>query len=142
ALFDEPLRFVFRDETAVSGPGASHDPARAALPRAARRHLRSHGAGARLQLVPARPDADGPVAGAAWVRELLRAVAGAAPRVGGRLVEAGAGISGDDLRLPRKVRNSGITRQPRDFTLHHARHLRRRAGVGEGRGVFDPAGAD
>ena len=57
------------------------------------RHLRSQAAGVRLQPLPARTDEDRSVAGAARLRELLRAVAGAASRVGRRLVEARRGIS-------------------------------------------------
>ncbi len=64
---------------------APHDPARAALSRAARRHLRAQGARRGLQPVPAPPDGDRPVAGAGGLRRVLRALAGAASRQRHRL---------------------------------------------------------
>ena len=101
ALFDEPVRRLLRDQEDLSRSGAPHDPARAALPRAARRHLRQEGAGAGLQPLPARADADRSVAGAARLRELLRAVAGAAPRVGHDWAPSGRRYRRTHLRVPR-----------------------------------------
>ena len=53
ALFDEPVRLVLRHAPPVPRRRAPHDPARPALPRAARRHLRPQAAGRRLQPLPA-----------------------------------------------------------------------------------------
>ncbi len=77
-LFHEPVRLVLRHKAAIRGRGAPHHPARPALSRAAARHLRAQGAGAGLQPLSPPPDRDRPVAGAARMRCLLRAVPGAA----------------------------------------------------------------
>ena len=53
ALFDEPLRLVFRHEPALSGGAASHDSGGRALSRTAARHLRAQGAGGGFQPVSA-----------------------------------------------------------------------------------------
>ena len=60
---------------------------------AARGHLRAQGAGRGLQPVPASADRDRSVAGAARLRCVLRAVAGAAPAEWYRLVEASRALS-------------------------------------------------
>ena len=76
---DGPVRRLLRDVGAASSDGAPHDPARPALPRAARRHLPPASAGGRSFAVRARADAERSVDGAAGTRRLLRAVAGAEP---------------------------------------------------------------
>ena len=58
ALLDGPVRLVLRHEAPLRGRRASHDPARPALSRPARRHLRAQGAGRGLQPLPAPADRD------------------------------------------------------------------------------------
>ena len=82
ALFDESLRLVFRHAAtgwaSLRRRRASHDPARPALSRTARRHLRSQAAGRGFQPLPASAHGDRSVARARRLRHVLRAVAGAA----------------------------------------------------------------
>ena len=90
-LVDEPVRAVLRHGSHVPRRGrAPHGAVRAALQGAAGRHLRRRLAARRLQPVPAHADGHRSQPRAARGRDLLRAVAGAAPRQGGhRLGEGG-----------------------------------------------------
>ena len=96
--------WYFGTQPAVPRRRAPHDPARAALQRAARRHLRAQGPRRRLQPLPAPPDRDRPVARAAGLRRLLRALARSAPRQRHRLERGGRALpaarSSEHLRRP------------------------------------------
>ena len=70
--------WYFGTSRQLRGRRASHHHDGPALPRAAARHLRAQGAGRGFQPLPASPDRDRSVPGAAGLRHVLRALAGAA----------------------------------------------------------------
>ena len=79
ALLDGPVRRLLRHPPSLGRGAAPHHPARPALPGPARRHLQQEGAAGRPLALPAPPDLLRPAAGAARLRRVLRAGAGAQP---------------------------------------------------------------
>ena len=100
--------WYFGTQPPVSGRGAPHHPVRSALSGAAARHLRPQDAGRGFQPLSAPADRDRSVAGAAGLRRVLRAVAGAAHGCRHRLGAAGRAVPAGD-----RAASSNATRAAR-----------------------------
>ena len=111
AAADAPQHVAVRDllrcPPPPPAPRAPQRAVRAALSRAARRHLRARHAGRRLLAVPPRSDGHRPVACAAGLRVVLRAGAGAAPRQGAARLDCDRpALRRPHPRLPRAAATS------------------------------------
>ena len=139
AILDGPVCLVFRRRPALRGDRPSHDPDGAALPRAAGRHFRPQATGRGFQPLSAPPDRHRPVAGAAGLRRVLCAVAGAEPAGRPGLAGGGRSLSPPHRRLAggesaagplppcRRLESGDAARLPRPAQRDARRGVRARA---------------
>ena len=142
ALFDEPVRLVLRDEEDLSRSGAPHDPARAALSRAARRHLRRKVLAPDFSLYLHAPTRTDPSLAPPGCENFY--VLSPVPHLesGDDWAKRGDDYQEKIFEYLEKTCIPGLRENLVTSRFITPRPLRRRAGVGEGRGVLDPAGAD
>ncbi|MEZ4336248.1 MAG: phytoene desaturase family protein [Sandaracinaceae bacterium] len=142
ALLDGPLRLVLRDRPHLRRRGPSHDPPRAALRGAPRRHLLEEGPRRGLQPLPPPPDGDRPEDGARGLRRYFY-VLSPVPHLDAedRLVRRGGARyrPAEDRALPRRQHPAGSTGIV--TSASGAADVPRRLPVAQGRRLRPGAGA-
>ncbi|CAA9371321.1 MAG: Phytoene desaturase (neurosporene-forming), partial [uncultured Gemmatimonadetes bacterium] len=141
AVLHGALRGLLRHAQAVPAASPPHHPHGPALPGAAGRHLRPQGAGGRLLPLPARPHAHRSRAGAAGVRDLLRALPRPQPAGGDRLGRGGTGVLRPHPGAARAHPSARAAREPGDLVPRHAHLLPRHAPLHARGGVRHRAAA-